>query len=462
MSQYVHIKSDTGGASIYYTTDGSTPTNGGAGSTLFQADFSVGATTTVKAVAFKSGMTDSDMATVTITMDFGPLVSVAITPSTIDVSLGQQVSVTLNATAGTLVKYVFVGADVNQIFGGEFVQVDTLTSFPKTTAVYTNPLLPSGTWWLDQIEIDTPTLQYKYYFDIGNQVYGIETRLPGQILFSGTGRAPTTIQPPTFTVSNGATSSPQNIYPPLISNVRLTSTGTGAGGAYVAGDTVSIEVDASDSPGGPGVGYVTTMITSSDQWLQTTSLPGWMVTNELDFTVPTQGTYQILPIPLGGDLVPNPYPFDLVANVRVANVFGNAATSTVTIPYAYTWPPTTVNATPQAPSDTWNSFTLSPSQYDIRSYSLTISQRYYFQTNDGMGGGGTNTATNMTYYLIWDDKTPQAFGPVTGQNWNNHLNAPSFISSKTGTLYVISRMGSAGNAGGTAAHRLTTTAPTTP
>lgn len=57
-AQTVQITCATAGASIYYTTDGSTPS--AAAGTLYSGPITVSSTKTIKAVAIKSGYTDSD------------------------------------------------------------------------------------------------------------------------------------------------------------------------------------------------------------------------------------------------------------------------------------------------------------------------------------------------------------------------------------------------------------------
>lgn len=65
-SQVVELACETAGASIYYTTDGSTPTSS---STAYNSTnkITLSATTTIKAIAVKEGMTNSEVASKTYT-----------------------------------------------------------------------------------------------------------------------------------------------------------------------------------------------------------------------------------------------------------------------------------------------------------------------------------------------------------------------------------------------------------
>lgn len=65
-AQSVAIACATSGASIYYTTNGDTPTGASA---LYSAPITVSATSTVKAIAIKSGMTDSAVASAAYTIN---------------------------------------------------------------------------------------------------------------------------------------------------------------------------------------------------------------------------------------------------------------------------------------------------------------------------------------------------------------------------------------------------------
>ena len=63
----VTLSCATDGATIYYTTDGTTPS--ASNGTAYTSAISVSETMTIKAIAIKSGMTDSDVATATYTIE---------------------------------------------------------------------------------------------------------------------------------------------------------------------------------------------------------------------------------------------------------------------------------------------------------------------------------------------------------------------------------------------------------
>jgi hypothetical protein len=65
-AQNVSIITTTGGASIRYTTDGSNPTS--SSGTLYTGPIPIAQTTTVKAIAYASGSTDSSVASATYTI----------------------------------------------------------------------------------------------------------------------------------------------------------------------------------------------------------------------------------------------------------------------------------------------------------------------------------------------------------------------------------------------------------
>jgi len=68
-AQNISITSTTGGASIRYTTDGSTPSE--TVGTLYSGPVNISSTTTLKAIAYESGMTDSNITSATYTIGEG-------------------------------------------------------------------------------------------------------------------------------------------------------------------------------------------------------------------------------------------------------------------------------------------------------------------------------------------------------------------------------------------------------
>lgn len=68
-AQTVTMTTSTSGATIRYTTDGSNPTS--SSGTVYSAGFSVAVSQTVKALAYKAGMSDSGVATANYTINLG-------------------------------------------------------------------------------------------------------------------------------------------------------------------------------------------------------------------------------------------------------------------------------------------------------------------------------------------------------------------------------------------------------
>lgn len=76
----ISITDTTGGSSIYYTTDGTTPTTG---STPYTGTFTISATTTVKALAVKAGSNNSAIASNSYTLTTGSISSVFISTASL-------------------------------------------------------------------------------------------------------------------------------------------------------------------------------------------------------------------------------------------------------------------------------------------------------------------------------------------------------------------------------------------
>ncbi len=129
-SQSVTITSATSGASIRYTTDGSTPTE--TAGTIYSSPVNVSVTTTLKALAYKSGMTDSTVTSATYTISGGnPPINLE----------AESLSVTSNGATTSVV------SDVNAS-GGAWVELHSTSNGGFTRMTFTTTSIPAGKYQL--------------------------------------------------------------------------------------------------------------------------------------------------------------------------------------------------------------------------------------------------------------------------------------------------------------------------
>ena len=103
--QSVTITDSTAGATIYYTTNGTTPT---ASSTVYSGAISVSSTETVEAIAVANGFSNSAVATAAYTINLAAAATPVISPAAGTYSSTQSVTIT-DATAGATIYYTTNG-----------------------------------------------------------------------------------------------------------------------------------------------------------------------------------------------------------------------------------------------------------------------------------------------------------------------------------------------------------------
>lgn len=507
--QSVAILCDTIGAAIHYTLDGTEPS---AASVQYATALTIKKTTTIKAIAMMAGMTDSPVSTVTFSLDQGPLETVVLDASAMDFSVSSA-SPTISlasSEAMTKARYVFQGFDLSSPL--PFVVVDDLSAAPKMTSAVSlgmNANFPNGKWELREIRIDTASAEHRYlYSQAGNNdpnlvaAYGHSSRAlgasawptgPGTAVYLDGGK-------PSLTIS-GATAT--DVSAPAVSAVAVSSTGSGSGGAFKPGDALKVTVTTSEAS---AIANLTVKLLPKDRTYQQQGLPGQSVGSITDGNMNFNflediaqtgaGVYEATMV-----VADNNFPFDLYPVVTVCDIWRNEATYYCDagkadlikysvdakgnhLGYASTGisqdgsanpigsvpiPPipfaskafADAAASPATPGDAWHDFSVVAGGLEVYAYNIVQGTNYYFQTNDGNGGGGTNSATGMKYYLLWADGGFESLGPANGQNYNAAINKHTInMASQGGNFYVISRM--TGTTGSTAAHRLTTVAPTAP
>jgi AraC-like DNA-binding protein len=146
-TQTVTLSSGTSGASIRYTTDGSTPSE--TAGTLYTTPLTVSSTTTVKAIAYESGYTDSSVAPATFTI-LPSAATPTFSPGAGTYSSAQTVTLS-TTTSGASIRYTNDGSTPTETAGTLYTGAITVNSTATLKAIayesgYTDSSVASATY----------------------------------------------------------------------------------------------------------------------------------------------------------------------------------------------------------------------------------------------------------------------------------------------------------------------------
>ncbi|MDE3155355.1 MAG: chitobiase/beta-hexosaminidase C-terminal domain-containing protein [Acidobacteriota bacterium] len=198
-AQNVTISSSVSGASLYYTTDGSTPTTG---STLYAGPIAIGTQTTLKAIAVKTGWTTSPTSTATYYFNYGTLSAPTFDPAPSEVGYGQLV--TLSAAAGATIRYTTDGTSptaASPVYSAPIEVTGTVTIYAKAFSPdWTTSAQAGGQY---TVRVGAPTLSPGAGSYAPGQAIMITDDTPGAVIhYTTNGIDPTASDP---TIASGAT-----------------------------------------------------------------------------------------------------------------------------------------------------------------------------------------------------------------------------------------------------------------
>jgi hypothetical protein len=150
-AQSVTISSATSGASIRYTTDGSTPSS--TVGTLYSGAVTISSSATLKAIAYKSGMTDSSVTSGDYTI-LQPVAAPTFSPAAGTYSSAQSVTIG-TTTSGATIRYTTDGTTPSSTVGTVYSSAVTISSNAMLKAIayksgMTDSSVISGNYTINQ------------------------------------------------------------------------------------------------------------------------------------------------------------------------------------------------------------------------------------------------------------------------------------------------------------------------
>lgn len=182
----VSIACEDEAAKIYYTTDSTTPDES---ANLYSEPFTINATATVKAIAFKDGFKPSKMAETNYTITTPSVAKPIISPSGGTFSSPRQISITC-ATPGATIRYTTTGVTpttTSQLYSSAFT-INTNTTIKAIAfksgylnsevasqsyqIIDTDTYSPAETWSVNKVLTQRGTAQYAGVYKYENLTIG--------------------------------------------------------------------------------------------------------------------------------------------------------------------------------------------------------------------------------------------------------------------------------------------------
>jgi hypothetical protein len=190
-AQNVTISTTTNGATIYYTTDGSTPTTS---SSVYSSAINVASTETLKAIAVKSGYTNSDVASALYTINIPVVSTPTFSPVAGTYSSAQNVEISTTTTGATI--YYTTNGDTPTTSSSVYSSAINVSSSETIKAIavksgYTNSDVASALYTINIPVVSTPTFSVAAGTYNGTQSLTITTSTNGaSIYYTTNGNTP--------------------------------------------------------------------------------------------------------------------------------------------------------------------------------------------------------------------------------------------------------------------------------
>jgi len=193
--QSVTLSTTTSGATIRYTTNGSTPshTNG----TVYSGAIAVNASTTIKAIAYLTGKTDSDIATGIYNITLLKVATPTFSPVSGTYNTYQSVALS-STTSGATIKYTTDGSAPSQVNGTVYSTAIPIQSTTTLKAIaykvgMTDSDVGSSIYTIQLLTVATPTFSVAAGTYGATQSVSITSTTSGALVYYTTdGSTPTT------------------------------------------------------------------------------------------------------------------------------------------------------------------------------------------------------------------------------------------------------------------------------